>query len=172
MNSKLMLKATIITLLMPGTITFLIPYFILHRPGIADLPGFSVTAVFSIIAGLAGFTVLLHCIWGFAFHGKGTLAPIDPPKVLVVHGLFRHTRNPMYLAIIVVLLSEALFFYSLSLLIYAAVAFLSFHLFVILYEEPHLRTQFGESYEEYFKSTPRWRITTRAFIPSNNLDEL
>jgi protein-S-isoprenylcysteine O-methyltransferase Ste14 len=171
MNSKLMLKVTIITLLMPGTGTLLIPYFILHRPRVADWPGISVTAILSIIVGLTGFVILLHCIWGFAVHGKGTLAPIDPPKVLVVHGLYRYTRNPMYLAIIVVLLSEALFFDSLSLLIYAAVASLGFHLFVILYEEPHLRTQFGESYEEYFKTIPRWRITTRVIKSRNSPNE-
>lgn len=163
MNSRLILKATIITLLMPGTVILLIPYLILCQSGVTDWPNISSVTVLASIAGLAGLAVLLYCIWEFAVHGKGTLAPIDPPKVLVVHGVYRYTRNPMYLAIIVVLLSETLFFNNLWLLIYATLALLGFHLFVILYEEPRLRSQFGESYKEYFKAVPRWRITTRGF---------
>ena len=163
MNSKLILKAALITLSMPGTVIFLIPYFILHRSHIAHWPGISGVAVLAMLAGSAGLIVLLFCIRGFAVHGKGTLAPIDPPKVLVIHGLYRHTRNPMYLAIIVVLLSEALLFESVSIIIYASAVLLGFHLFVLLYEEPHLRSQFGESYEEHIKTIPRWRITLRGF---------
>jgi protein-S-isoprenylcysteine O-methyltransferase Ste14 len=172
MTSKLILKATIITLLMPGTAILLVPYFILHQSGVTDWPIVSGVTVFATIAGLAGLAVLLHCIWGFAVHGKGTLAPIDPPKVLIVHGVYRYTRNPMYLGIIVVLLSQALFFDSFQLLIYAAGVLLGFHLFVILYEEPRLRTRFGESYEGYFKSVPRWRITLRGFTSRDRSNEL
>jgi protein-S-isoprenylcysteine O-methyltransferase Ste14 len=91
--------------------------------------------------------------------------------VLVVRGLYRYTRNPMYLAIIEVLLSEALFFNSHGLLIYAAVAFLGFYLFVI-YEEPHQRSRFGESYEEYLKTIPRWRNSTRGFKATGHPNEL
>jgi protein-S-isoprenylcysteine O-methyltransferase Ste14 len=166
MNSRLLLKATIITLLMPGTGILFIPYFILHQSGVTGWTDISGVTIPATITGITGLAVLLYCIWGFAVHGKGTLAPIDPPKVLVVQGVYRYTRNPMYLAIILVLLSEALFFKSLWLLLYAAVAFLGFHLFVILFEEPRLRSQFGKSYEEYSKTVPRWKITTRGFKSS------
>ena len=164
MNPHLIIKATLITLLMPGTVTLLIPHFILRRSHIVDWPGISALALLVILAGSAGFAVLLHCIWGFAVHGKGTLAPIDPPKMLVVQGFYRYTRNPMYLSIIVVLLSEALLFESVSMLYYVALVLACFHLFVILYEEPHLRSRFGESYEEYSRTIPRWRITVRGFV--------
>jgi protein-S-isoprenylcysteine O-methyltransferase Ste14 len=158
MNFKLVLKATIATLLLPGAVTLLIPYLILYQSGARDWPVFSGATILATFTGLAGFAVLLHCVRGFAGHGKGTLAPIDPPKVLVVRGLYRYTRNPMYLAVVVILLSESLFFESLGLLIYAAAVFLGFHLFVMLYEEPHLRFLFGESYVEYSRSVPRWHI--------------
>jgi protein-S-isoprenylcysteine O-methyltransferase Ste14 len=149
--------------LIPGTVILLIPYFILGQVRFIEWPDISGVAVFAMMSGSVGLAVLLHCIWGFAVHGRGTLAPIDPPKVLVIRGLYRYTRNPMYLAVSLVLLSEALLFDSLPLLIYAAVALLGFHLFVVLYEEPGLRSQFGESYEEYFRAIPRWGISTRAF---------
>ena len=163
MNTKLALKATFTTLLIPGTVILLVPYFILHRSRVTDWPQPSFVTFLAIISGLTGLAVLFHCIWGFAVHGKGTLAPIDPPKGLVIHGSYRHTRNPMYLAVILVLLSEASYFGSFSVLIYAAAVFLGFHLFVVLYEEPHLQSRFGESYMEYASAIPRWRITLRGF---------
>jgi len=163
MNSKLALKATITTLLMPGTVVLLIPYFVLRHSGVTEWPNISGAVILASFTGLFGLAVLLHCITGFATFGKGTLAPIDPPKALVVRGLYRYTRNPMYLAVVVVLLSESLLFDSLSLLIYAVAVFLAFHLFVILYEEPRLRSLFGESYEEYSKSVPRWGAKLHGF---------
>jgi protein-S-isoprenylcysteine O-methyltransferase Ste14 len=166
MGFKLALKAVITTLLIPGTVIVLIPYFILRRSGICEWPAVSGLTVFASVTGMAGLAVLLHCIRGFAIHGRGTLAPIDPPKILIVRGLYRYTRNPMYLAVIVVLLSEALFFSSTALLAYAAAVLTGFHLFVVLYEEPHLRSQFGRSFDEYRKAVPRWRITTRGFTSS------
>jgi protein-S-isoprenylcysteine O-methyltransferase Ste14 len=171
MNSKLVLKATIATLLMPGTVVLLLPYWVLKTTGVIDWPKFSSTAVLASIMGLVGLATLLYCIRGFANIGKGTLAPVDPPKVLVVRGLYRYTRNPMYLAVVVVLLSESLFFDSLRLLIYAGTVFLAFHLFVIVYEEPHLRTLFGASYEEYSKSVPRWGAKLRGFNSRDRTNE-
>lgn len=167
MRFTLALKATIITLLMPGTVIVLIPDFILRRSGIYEWPAVSSLTVLAALTGLAGLGVLLYCIRGFAIHGRGTLAPIDPPTILIVRGLYRYTRNPMYLAVIVVLLSEASFFSCTALLVYAAAVLTGFHLFVVLYEEPHLRSQFGQSFEEYLKAVPRWRIKTRGFKSSD-----
>jgi protein-S-isoprenylcysteine O-methyltransferase Ste14 len=158
MNTGLVIKSTLITILMPGTGIVLIPYFILNHSGGVNPPPFSVTTLLAMFLGLAGLAFLLYCIWGFGVHGGGTLAPVDPPKVLVVQGFYRYTRNPMYLAVILVLLSEALLFRSISLLVYAACVFLGFHFFVVFYEEPHLRSQFGDSYAEYCKRIPRWRF--------------
>jgi protein-S-isoprenylcysteine O-methyltransferase Ste14 len=172
MSVKLILKATFMTLLMPGAVILVVPYFILPPHRLTDWPNISAFAVLAMITGSVGLIILLNCIWGFAVHGKGTLAPIDPPKVLVVRGFYRHTRNPMYHAVILVLLSEALFFGSLLLLIYAAAVLLFFHVFVILYEEPRLRSQFGESYEEYSRTIPRWGFTVRSLTSRKHPAEL
>jgi protein-S-isoprenylcysteine O-methyltransferase Ste14 len=163
MNSILVLKSILMMLLMPGSVVMLIPYLILHQQGITDFPEFSAASIVATITGLTGLTILLHCIKGFAFHGKGTLAPFDSPKKLVVRGLYRYNRNPMYIGVLSILLSESLFFETASLLIYAAVVFLIFNLFVTLYEEPHLRSLFDASYEKYCAEVPRWGIAKRAF---------
>ncbi len=162
MNTKLIFRALVTTILVPGSVAGLVPYLILRgSPSIESVPH-SAASVIAIFGGLIGIAALLYCIWGFALHGKGTLAPIDPPKVLVVRGLYRYTRNPMYLAVLLTLASEALLFRDFSLLVYAAIAFGCFHLFVRLYEEPHLRSVFGTSYEDYCSRVPRWRIKFRA----------
>jgi protein-S-isoprenylcysteine O-methyltransferase Ste14 len=165
MNSKLMLRATLAAILIPGTVTLLVPYLLLRQAGVTGWPSISALGVLATIAGAAGLALLLHSIWAFTHHGRGTLAPLDPTKELVVRGFYRYTRNPMYTGVIVVLLSEALFFGSRGLLLYAVIAFLCFHLFVVFYEEPRLRAQFGDSYSEYVKKVPRWGIMVRLSNP-------
>lgn len=112
------------------------------------LPGF-------LAIGL-GAGMLLICDWDFAVSGRGTPAPFDPPKTLVVRGLFHVVRNPMYVGVVTALLGESLLFRSVCLLLYAAGLWLAFHLFVTLYEEPHLRRTFGTEYENYCAAVPRW----------------
>jgi protein-S-isoprenylcysteine O-methyltransferase Ste14 len=163
MQQRLIIKAIIITLLLPGSGILIIPYLILQPTHLTEWPPLSIVTAVGVIIVLVALAVLLHSIWGFAFYGRGTLAPIDPPKILVVRGLFRFTRNPMYLSIVIILLSEAWIFRSISLLIYALLAFLGFHLFVIGFEEPRLRAQFSASYEAYKQMVPRWSIASHAF---------
>jgi len=91
MNRTTTLKAILATALFPGTVTLVIPYYVLSAADNRKWPDFSAGAMVALVAGAMGFGMLLHCIWGFAFHGKGTLAPIDPPKILVVRGLYRHS---------------------------------------------------------------------------------
>jgi protein-S-isoprenylcysteine O-methyltransferase Ste14 len=165
MNSRLMFRAALATLLLPGTVTLLVPYLLLRQSGVTEWPRVSALGVLAIVAGAAGFALLLHSIWAFAYHGRGTLAPLDPTRELVVKGMYRYTRNPMYTGVVVVLLSEALLFGSRGLLLYAVMAFLWFHLFVLFYEEPRLRAQFGDSFSEYVKKVPRWGITIRLLNP-------
>jgi protein-S-isoprenylcysteine O-methyltransferase Ste14 len=100
--------------------------------------------------------IYLWCDWSFAFIGKATPLPIDAPKVLVVKGPFRFVRNPFYIGIVLVLLGEGVLFQSGVLLLYAVFGAMATHLFVVLYEEPHLKKKFGSSYEEYCKQIPRW----------------
>jgi protein-S-isoprenylcysteine O-methyltransferase Ste14 len=104
-----------------------------------------------------GASGLLWCIVDFAKLGEGTLSPVDAPRLVVRGGLYRYVRNPMYLSVLTVLVGEVLFFRSLWLLLYAAAFTAWFNLVVLTYEEPGLVRQFGESYEGYRRSVPRWR---------------
>ena len=111
---------------------------------------------FGVLPGLIGIIILFWCLWEFLLKGKGTPAPYQPPKKLVVSGLYRFTRNPMYVGVICVLLGESFLFESALLFIYAGVMFLIFHIWIIITEEPYLRSTFGESYKRYCESVPRW----------------
>lgn len=151
-----LVKTIIFTLLVPGTVTVVLPYLLLTRgPQIFsfELGPFRFLAIAPIVLGVVTY---LWCAGAFALIGKGTPAPIDPPKVLVVRGPYRWTRNPMYVAVLSLLSGEALFFGSGTLLVYAAAWLIIFSLFVRLYEEPTLQQKFGEPYQEYCASVPRW----------------
>ncbi len=104
----------------------------------------------------AGTGVILYSTGVFKTFGRGTPSPLAPPRRLVARGLYRRSRNPMYVAYVTVALGEALFFGHTVLLIYAAAMFLAFHLMIVLHEEPELRQRFGEDYETYRKTAPRW----------------
>jgi len=110
MKPQLIIKAIFFTLLIPGAVTIYVPFLILGSLYVENWSTLSALRVFAILIGVIAGGILLHCIWEFAFYGKGTLAPIHPPESLVVRGLYRYTRNPMYLAVLVVLLTETLFF--------------------------------------------------------------
>ena len=98
----------------------------------------------------------LWCIVTFAVRGRGTPAPFDPPRRLVMLGPYRHLRNPMYLGAGIALAGAALFYRSLALLGYLVAFLLVTHLFVLLYEEPALRSTFGAEYEDYCRRVSRW----------------
>ncbi|MBO0780965.1 MAG: isoprenylcysteine carboxylmethyltransferase family protein, partial [Ktedonobacteraceae bacterium] len=96
------------------------------------------------------------CAGAFTFIGKGTPAPIDAPKLLVIQGPYQWVRNPMYVAVLSTVLGEAILFHSLPLSGYALLFWITCHLFVTFVEEPSLRYQFGASYETYLRTVPRW----------------
>ncbi|MGH2661567.1 MAG: methyltransferase family protein [Actinomycetota bacterium] len=98
----------------------------------------------------------------FVRQGRGTPAPIAPPDRLVVSGLYRRVRNPMYVGVLATIIGEAVVWGRVAVLGHAAVLWLIFHLFVTLYEEPHLRRQFGPAYEAYRREVPRWIPRLRA----------
>lgn len=151
-----LLKLLLFTLLVPGSVTLWLPYsFYSSRLNLRSLAlsRFTIAGALLIAAGTAGY---LWCALDFTFQGRGTPAPIDPPKVLVVRGLYRFVRNPMYISVLLILLGESLLFGSLPLLRYAGVVAALFHLFVLLYEEPALKTKFGSSYEDYCQRVRRW----------------
>ena len=152
----LLLRSIFFTFLLPGTVTILIPYWIISSRDAGVLSSHQPFRYLGIPLIVIGAVGLLWCIWEFFSEGRGTLAPIDPPKHLVVQGLYRYVRNPMYVAVVATLIGEAIFFMSAPVLIEAGVFIILAHLFVAGYEEPALRKQFGESYEKYSQTVGRW----------------
>ena len=102
--------------------------------------------------------MLLWCVRDFYVAGRGTLAPWAPPSRLVVVGLYRFSRNPMYIAVSLVLLGWAIAFWSVPLLIYAGIVIGAFHLRVVFGEEPWLARRHGDEWERYRARVPRWLI--------------
>lgn len=152
----LFLRSLFFALLLPGSVTLLIPYFILSGPQGAAVPHWGPIQFFAVAVIVVGATILIRCIADFARFGRGTLAPVDAPKDLVIQGLYRYVRNPMYVGVLLVLLGECALFWSRAMLMYTAVWFLIVNLFVILYEEPALRRRFGDSYDQYRRAVGRW----------------
>ena len=105
---------------------------------------------------LAGLLIILRCFADFVRHGRGTPAPYDPPRELVIRGLYRYVRNPQYVGVVLVVIGEALLTERLALFGYAALLAIGYHLFVRFYEEPTLSRLFGEPYARYRKAVPRW----------------
>jgi len=118
------------------------------RTGAPQIAGMIIVAI--------GTAIALWCVFTFVFIGKGTPAPFDPPRKLVIRGPYRFVRNPMYIGAGMTLVGAALYYESVSILIYTGLFFLITHLFVVLYEEPTLRRTFGEEYETYFRGVRRW----------------
>ena len=147
------LNTLLFTIFVPGTVAVLIPRWLLG--GFAKPPGGALTWIGGIVF-LIGAAIYLRCAWEFAVRGLGTPAPIAPTKFLVTSALHRYIRNPMYVGVAMAILGEAAIFRSLHVAEYGCVMLLIAHIFVVLYEEPTLRRQFGESYEEYKRSVPRW----------------
>jgi protein-S-isoprenylcysteine O-methyltransferase Ste14 len=103
-----------------------------------------------------GASIYFSCAWEFALRGLGTPAPIAPTKLLVVSGLHRYVRNPMYIGAGLVVTGESALFHAPRLMAYAACLCLPVYLFVIFHEEPRLHRQFCTSYDEYRRAVPRW----------------
>lgn len=148
----LFLKNLIFTVLVPGTVAVYLPLRIAEGRSSASpwavalaLPVFSV-----------GAAIYAWCLWDFAAFGRGTPAPIDAPNKLVVRGLYRHMRNPMYVGVLTVILGWTVVFQTLALPAYALIVGVVFHLVVILYEERHLHDTFGEEYDSYRTRVGRW----------------
>ena len=152
----IVLKNVLFTFVVPGTVTVLIPYWLLtpSYPRFSfDLGLFRYGGVLFIGIGLALYA---WCLWHFTVSGRGTPAPIDPAEALVVQGPYRVVRNPMYLAVLAILLGEVALFEAPVLILYTAIWFAFVFCFVFFYEEPTLRRQFGDAYRLYSAEVPRW----------------
>ncbi len=148
----LLLKNLLFTVLIPGTVAVYVPLLIAGSSSFASGTLF-VIGLALLVVGAATYA---WCVWDFATFGRGTPAPIDAPKKLVVRGLYRYTRNPMYVGVLRVILGWAALFSTANLALYALVVGTCFHLFIVLYEERHLRAEFPSQYEAYCSQVSRW----------------
>ena len=139
-----------------GLLLIFLPDRILSSTGIIQPSSIGVWQVVGILLGACGASLALTCILTFALVGKGTPAPFDPPRRLVVQGPYRLVRNPMYLGAGLALAGAALFYQSIPLLGYSGLFLLMTHLFVMFYEEPTLRRTFEKDYKAYCQRTGRW----------------
>ena len=148
-------KTIIFLIMVPGVVLLYVPYGIVTSPYnmVFPIDGFRYLA---FIAWPLGISIMLWCVWDFIVKGKGTPAPVDPPKELVVAGLYKYVRNPMYIGVLLILLGHILWSGSILLVLYAVGTLVCFQLFVVFYEEPFLKKTFGESYQLYLQKVPRW----------------
>jgi protein-S-isoprenylcysteine O-methyltransferase Ste14 len=151
----LTLRALFWTLALPGVFAFYLPWTLFDL-GLVDVEVANPRHVIGLGCMAAGTGLLLACIREFAGRGRGTLSPLDPPTHLVVSGLYRYVRNPMYLSVTTIVLGELLLTLSRGLLAYWLIWFTAVNLFVMGYEEPTLREQFGEEYARYTRAVGRW----------------
>jgi len=140
----------------PGTVAGYVPWRISRWHFNDPLFGIPAIRFAGVLLILAGLPVLLDSFARFALQGLGTPAPVFPTQHLVVTGLFRYVRNPMYIAVISLILGQGLLFANAPLLEYAAAVAIGFHLFVLLYEEPTLRRTYGPEYDEFCANVRRW----------------
>ena len=151
-----LLGSAIFLVLAPGTLAVYLPWAVCRWQFASPLPGFLAFRIIGTVMMAAGLPVLLDSFARFAIQGLGTPAPVAPPQCLVATGLYRYTRNPMYVAVSLLIFGQGLLFGSVRVLEYGVVVWLGFFAFVLLYEEPALKRKFGEEYEHFCARVPRW----------------
>ena len=143
-------------ILAPGTVAGLIPYWLTkwqsHNWYAATIPA----RILGLTLAACGLAVVIHSFHRFVVEGRGTPAPIAPPTTLVVNGFYRYVRNPMYVAVLMLIIGQGLLLGRFILVGYAAAVWGMTHLFVVFYEEPKLGRTFGLAYEQYRARVPRW----------------
>ena len=139
-----------------GLLLIYLPGALLSRSGIARPAAIGAAEIAGMAVAACGAVLALWCVFTFALVGKGTPAPFDPPRRLVVRGPYRWVRNPMYIGAGLALAGAAFFYRSAALFAYTGLFLLATHLFVIAYEEPTLRKSFPGEYEAYCRRVRRW----------------
>jgi protein-S-isoprenylcysteine O-methyltransferase Ste14 len=140
----------------PGVVAGLIPYWLTGWRFLSPVPGWTPVRVAGALVTLAAAVFLVSAFVRFVVEGLGTPAPVSPTEHLVVGGVYRYVRNPMYVAVIAAIAGQALLFGQLGLLAYAFAAGLAMFGFVKAYEEPYLADRFGAEYDEYRRAVPGW----------------
>ena len=149
-------RAVTYAALFVSLVLIFVPARVLSASGVLPPTAVGVWQVAGMLLGAAGAALALSCIVAFVVLGRGTPAPFDPPRRLVIRGPYRFVRNPMYIGAGLAVVGAALFYQSSALLGYVGVLFLVTHLFVVAYEEPTLRRTFGKDYLAYCERTGRW----------------
>ena len=149
---RLFLKAALFTAVVPGTVAVLVPLLLKGDRVVAG----GVTLGLAVCLFALGIGLYLRCVWDFAVSGGGTPAPIDAPKRLVTNGVYRYSRNPIYIAELTMIAGWAILFTAPIIVAYGVVLFVVLSLAVRRYEEPRLARQFGDQYAAYTAETGRW----------------
>jgi len=151
-----LIRAVTYAALFVGFVLVFLPSRLLSQSGVIQPPVIGMRQLAGMIVVATGAAIAVWCVGTFAVVGRGTPAPFDPPRRLVVQGPYRLVRNPMYLGASLALGGAALFYHSLALLGYTGLFLLVSHLFAVWYEEPTLRRTFGNEYDDYCQRVRRW----------------
>ncbi len=146
----------IFVVFVPGSVVGLVPFLLSRWHVQPPFLGWLFVRWIGVALFLIAAPFFVDFVARFVWEGRGTPAPVAPTRRLVVGGPFRYVRNPGYLSVLAMIFGQGLFFGRASILLYAVCVALGFHLFVVFYEEPTLRTQFGDAYEAYCRHVPRW----------------
>lgn len=152
---SLLIKSLIFTILIPGSVAVYLPLTIANEAIITQEFNIFLAA---ILMG-TGLAIYSWCVWDFISCGLGTPAPINVPKRLVTRGLYCFTRNPMYVAVICIIMGWALLFSDLLIVLYGGFITICFHILIVYYEEPKLQKLFGSEYLKYKTIVNRWLPT-------------
>jgi len=155
-RSIALLGSAIFFLVAPGTVAGLVPWWIGRWRVHAGFPGFMAVRAASVFLMALGAVILAEAFLRFALKGLGTPAPVYPTSHLVVSGTYRFVRNPMYVAVVSLVLGQGALFGDIRVVLYGMFCWLAMHLFVLLYEEPTLRRSFPAEYAEFCAHVPRW----------------
>lgn len=147
---------TVFFFVAPGVVAFLVPYLIAQWQSGSWQFDPPVTQWLAVVLGVVGTIALIECFVRFVIKGVGTPAPIAPTEHLVVTGLYRLVRNPMYVAVLMIVIAQGLSFASIAVLVYAALLWVVLTAFVMTYEEPTLAATYGEEYATYRRNVRRW----------------
>lgn len=148
-------RAASFIVVVPASVAGWIPWYAAGSPPLATRAGGPLATLAAMMV-LGGWTILLICAREFARAGHGTPAPYDPPRSLVTSGMYRFTRNPMYVGVVTAIFGQALWFHSRDATYYGIAMVVAFHVAILIYEEPRLTRVFGQQYLDYKKTVPRW----------------
>jgi protein-S-isoprenylcysteine O-methyltransferase Ste14 len=150
------LGSAMFLLIAPGTVAGYIPWRIGGWRVHASFFGFAILCVAGMVLAAAGLALLLESFLQFALKGIGTPAPVFPPRRLVVSGSYRYVRNPMYVAVVSLILGQGLIFGDIGIFVYGICVWLIMHIFILIYEEPTLRRTFAAEFAKFSANVPRW----------------